>query len=63
MGLDIVGFHKLSKARFSSKFLGGFAMVNVATASDQSIAIDGILCFWLKGKQLPVLDLASAVLI
>lgn len=63
MGLDIVGFRKLSRAWFGSKFLGGFGMANVATASDQSVATDGILCFWLKGKQLPVLDSVSAVLI
>lgn len=63
MGLDIVSFRRLSRARFSSKFLGGFAMENVATASDQSIATDGIQCFLVKGKQLPGLDLASAVLI
>lgn len=38
-------------------------MENISTASDQSVAADGILSFRIKGKELPVLHLASVVLI
>lgn len=63
LGLGYWWLLQTKRDRFSSEFLGGFAVENVATASDQSTAVDGILCFLLKGKESPVLDLASAVLI